>query len=149
MHINKMRTNIQELENGRFFKIFPGEDFECKIAYLGNSKVAEVREAKRQDLLERKFEEAKTENPDVEFTEVELTDQEKMDISIEIIVECVLLDWKGLQDDEGEIEYSKEMALELLKDEEFALDFTSRIFEICENRQNFKYKLEQNIKKKR
>ena len=69
----------------------------------------------------------------------DLPDDVTDEIQNELIVETILLDWRGLPGDEGEIDYSKDAAYEILQDAELKA-FKSEVTEFSDD--SARYQLE-------
>jgi len=81
-------------------------DIVLKIARWNNERCQEVY---RRLLDERK----------VLLGAKELTDEQRIDVQKEVAAQTILVDWKGVEDDDGQpIPYSSDTALEWFRDKE-------------------------------
>lgn len=101
-----------------------GDNALIKIARLGHPKHEEVMKRLRQ--------------PHVASLRagIDLPTNVSMALTIEALAEAILIDWKGIQDDDGkEIPYSKEAAIKLLTD---LPDFRDKVVFLSSQHETFR-----------
>ncbi|MFD2633219.1 hypothetical protein [Idiomarina piscisalsi] len=145
VHINKYRLKMDDIEGGRWIEF--GEGLEFKLAHIGSNKCVNLINKKREALIESKLEELKKDNEDATVDDVKITTDEFNQITCEVIAEAVILDWRGLVDEDGEIPFNRELALDIMTNDEF-VELATMIFTHAKNRDNYKYEITQKAKKK-
>lgn len=124
MKFNEFVTNKQKENQGVEMEV--GEGFFITVARLGNDKCKKFMEKSNRPHLRR-------------IRKGTLPNDIRDGILIKAIAMTVLLDWRGLHEDDGvtEIPYSKEKAIELMTSSD---DFLEVIIEYSQDQQNFKDK---------
>ncbi|MBB76531.1 MAG: hypothetical protein CMJ75_18660 [Planctomycetaceae bacterium] len=100
-------TDLNKERDGIWFR-YHGSDFECRIARIGNPN---FEGAKRRALRDEKVRRA---------VEGGLTVKESKHALAPLVAEYILVDWRGLEDDDGNpLPYSIEKATEMLRDDRY------------------------------
>ena len=107
-----MKTNLSKIystnkdveKNGKWFDIAEGVSFKMKRFGGANSlKISEVK--------------ARYFKPYARQLERNTLDKEiQQELFIKVFVDTCMCDWKGLEDEQGKIEYSRDNAIELFKE---------------------------------
>jgi hypothetical protein len=121
MKLNDMRVNSTAIQSGRWVsigKFFPG--VAVKVRGFKNKDY-------QRELLRK-------------MSDIPMTERIKMasdpdfsdKLDIDLMSSCILLDWRGLEDDNGPLAFSQEKAFEILSNPDFvefreAIDFAAKI----------------------
>jgi hypothetical protein len=121
MKISKFRTNADAEIDGVWVPV--GEGLELRVARIGNPRYkAMIRNAGKSQRMATQL----TGNIDMDAIE---------ELTLKAIANHVLLDWKNLEDDDGDqIPYSVDKAMELLQIQ----DFRSIVEAIASDAQHFR-----------
>jgi hypothetical protein len=113
-------TNKELEENGAWIDM--GDGTQLKIARAGNKKAMDYsRQVSKPFQTQIRF---------GKFTEEGFTK-----LAIEVAAQCILLDWKNLQEDGEDVPYSKENAIRMLTDYPDFRNFVSASAEDIKNYQ--------------
>lgn len=116
MEIKEFYTDAGLEEEGNWVDC--GDGLSLKVARMFNDKFTRVMAAKRKPLGRR----------------VDRDTKLSTQILIEVMAECVLLDWKGLTEDGKTIKFSKAKSLELLTK---SRDFRNLVTATADDAANF------------
>lgn len=115
MKLSQLKTNVAAVENGVWMKDLPGWDgLELKVRGLNNSEYR---------ALQRNLNEA---IPRIRWQTGKVTPKEVEEISHKLLHQTVLMDWRGLEDENEAgnavpLPYTAEKAWELLSNPEFVV----------------------------
>lgn len=116
MRISKFRTDRRAEEDGVW--VDAGEGLQLRIARWGNPRYQEAMRRLGSPLL-----------PQIKTGTI--SEQASEEVLCKAMAETILLEWKNLQEEDGsEIKYSREKALELLRD---VRDFRALVVDLSQN----------------
>lgn len=123
MKLSKFKIDHNVAEEGQWVDI--GDGVELKIARMGNRKYNETI---------RRLSKPHKYQIDNDTLPQEISEE----IMNKAVAECILLDWKGLEDDDGQpINYSRQKAFELLSDPDLA-PFKRQVIGIAQTDETFR-----------
>lgn len=138
MKLSELKETSKNMSKGKEFEIFDGV-FATVIPSGGEKHKFDLSYKIQKYMLENNIEYSK-DIPDDVFDK----------ISKETVVESVIVDIKGIQDENGkDIEWTKEFGLSIIDDEDFVI-FFNRILEKASDENEFyeKHDITEDIKKK-
>jgi len=128
--LKEIKTDLKKEVEG-IWDTYPGTDFRCRIARSGNQNFEQHSKRLRKNAKIKRA------------AAGELTDKESKLAIAPAVAEFVLLDWEGLEDDDGnQIPYSVTKAVELLSDRAMD-DFYNWVLKTSNNGEKFKHDLEE------
>lgn len=127
MKIGRIKQDLA-LEREGVWARYPGTDFECRLARVGNPEF----QSRRQEILEG----ARI----AEAVRGELSERETRDAIAPIVARHIVLDWRGLEDDDGsEIQHSVARCEEMLRDPHLN-DWYTWVLRVAGDAQQFRRK---------
>lgn len=121
MRISKFATDTGLEEDGVWIDI--GEGASLKVARIGNPRYRKALRAATK--------------PHARSIRMGILPQDQIEeLELNVIADTILLDWKGIEDDNGDpIEYNRENALQLLQN---LRDFRALVLDIAQEQQAFR-----------
>lgn len=130
MELGKEFKTNKELEEGGVW-VDIGDGGSLKVARAGNKKaLAHSRLVAKPHMAQ--------------ITYGKLSDEVATELAVEVLAECILLDWKGMTEGGKPLPYSKESAIRMLRDYP---DFRDMVSQIANERKTFQREVEEAVTK--